>query len=395
MASYLPQQMPESKLDMATPRVAARVEKNHGFVFINNYQRDYPLPERKNLQVRLKLASGALEVPRHPVDIPSGAYTIWPVNFDVGGVTLRYATAQLLCKLNEPNTYVFFTWPNIPAEFAFEPANGESIEAPHARVTRERGIVYVDKIEPGDGQAIRIRTRSGKETEIIVLSREDARNTWKATLGGRERLIVSSADIFFEGNKVHIRSSDPSELKFGIFPKPPHVPAGFTSAGHDGIFERYASHVSRANVTAKVEKLKDADPRAPVSMGKEVAEAPDEAAFDGAARWVIRVPPVESEAVKNVFLRITYEGDVARIYDRGKLVTDNFFKGTPWVIGLARIAARDADPELELRILSLRKDAPIYLPAGTRPSFPSSGEVAVLKDVQVIPEYEVVADLNP
>jgi hypothetical protein len=57
-------------------------------------------------------------------------------------------------------------------------------------------------------------------------------------------------------------------------------------------------------------------------------------------------------------------------------------------------AEREADPELELRILPLRKDAPIYLPTGTRPSFPSTGEVAVLKNVQVIPEYEVVADLN-
>jgi hypothetical protein len=395
MASYFPDQMPESKLDTATPRVAARFEKNHGFVFINNYQRNYPLPKRKNLQVRLKLASGAVDVPRHPVDIPSGAYTIWPVNLDVGGVTLRYATAQLLCKLDEPNTYVFFNWPNVSPEFAFEPVNGESIEAPQARVMRERGVVYVDQIAPGDEEAIRIRTRSGKETTIMVLSRENARNTWKATLGGRERLVVSSADVFFEGNRVHMRSGDASEFEFGIFPKLDHIPAGFTSAGHDGLFALYASHVSRANVTVKVEKRNDAHPRAPVSMGKEVAEAPDEAAFDCAARWIIRVPPVESDAVKNIFLRITYQGDVARIYDRGMLVTDDFFKGTPWVIGLAPIVAREADPELELRILPLREDAPIYLPMGTRPSFPSTGEVAVLQDVQVIPEYEVVADLNP
>jgi hypothetical protein len=57
--------------------------------------------------------------------------------------------------------------------------------------------------------------------------------------------------------------------------------------------------------------------------------------------------------------------------------------------------AQEADPELELRILPLRKDAPIYLPAGARPSFPATGEVAVLNGVQVIPEYEAVADLNP
>jgi hypothetical protein len=130
---------------------------------------------------------------------------IWPVNFNVDGVTLRYATAQLLCKLDEPSTYVFFTWPNVLPEFAFETANGELIEARHARVTRERGMVYVDKIEPGDGEAIRIRTQTGKDTEIIVLTRETARNTWKATLGGRERLILSAADVFFEGNRVHLR----------------------------------------------------------------------------------------------------------------------------------------------------------------------------------------------
>ena len=395
MTAYFPEQMPQSKRDTATPRVAARVEKNHGFVFINNYQRNYPLPERKNFQVHLKLRSGAVDLPRHPLDIPSGAYTIWPVNLDVGGVTLRYATAQLLCKLNEPSTYVFFTWPGAPAEFAFESANSESIEAPHGRVTRERGAVYIGNIEPGDEEAIRIRSRSGKETKIILLSRETARNAWKATLGGQERLIITSADVFFEGNRVHLRSNDPAEFKFGILPKPDHTAAGFISAGHHGVFELYASQVSPVHVTAKVERVKEASPRMPVSMGKEVAEAPDEAAFDGAARWVIRIPAVESSAIKNVFLRITYEGDIARIYDRGRLVSDDFFKGTPWVIGLAPIVAQEGDPELELRILPLRKDAPIYLPPGTRPSFPSTGEVALLKDIQAIPEYEAVADLNP
>lgn len=395
MHSYLPAEMPKSRLDTATPRVAARVEKNHGFIFLNNYQRNYPLPERKNLQVQLKLASGATNVPRRPVDVPSGAYMIWPVNLEVGGLTLRYATAQLLCKLDKPNTYVFFSWPGIPPEFAFELGDGDSIEAPHARVTRERGAVYVDQIEPGENEAIRIRTGNGTQTEIIVLSRETARNTWKTSLGGQERLIVSSADVFSEGNRVHLRSSDPSALAFGIFPKPDHVPQGFTSTGSDGVFELYASHVAATNIPVNVEKLKEADPRAPVSVGKEVAEAPDETAFDGAGRWIIRIPPVESGAVKNVFLQITYEGDVARIYDHSKLLTDDFFKGTPWTIGLAPTVAREADPELELRILPLRKDAPIYLPTGTWPLFSSTGELAVLKKVQVLPEYESVADLNP
>ena len=395
MTSYLPGLAPVSKADTGTPRVAARIEKDRGFIFVNNYQRTYPLSEKKRFQVRLKLASNRIEVPRRPVNIPGGAYTIWPVNFDIGGVVLQYATAQILCKLDDPRTYVFFAWPGLPPEFAFEEANIDSIEAPHARISHKGGFVYVDRIEPGTEAGIRIRTRNHGMAQIVVLSREEARNTWKATLGGRERLIVSSASVFFEDNRIHFRAADPSQLKFGVFPKPDRMSPAFTAAGHDGIFEQYAAHVQRTNITAKVEQLKEAKPQPPVSMGKEVAEAPAEAAFDRAARWSIRVPPVDSPAVKNVFLRVTYEGDVARVYSDGKLITDDFFKGTPWEIGLGALMAGAGDPELELRILPLRKDAPIYLTAGMRPVFPSSGEIVKLKDVQVVPEYEVVADLTP
>jgi beta-galactosidase len=395
MTAYLPKHTPASKLDTKTPRVAARVEKNQGFIFLNNYQRTYPLPQRKNFQVRLKIASGVVQLPRTPVNIPTGAYTIWPVNLTVGGAVLQYATAQLLCKLADPSTYVFFAWPGLPAEFSFEEANLESIEAPHSRVTREGGFVYVDRIEPGTEARIRIRTRDHKTTEIVVLSREQARNIWKTTLAGRERLILSSSSVFFEHNLMHLRATDPSQLQFGVFPKPDRTPAGFASAGRDGIFEQYVAHVKPTNITATVEHLKEANPQPPVRMGEEVAAAPDEAAFDSAGRWSIRIPPVGSPDVKNVFLRITYEGDIARVYADGKLFTDDFFNGTPWEIGLGTLMSHEGDPELELRILPLRRDAPIYLPPGTRPVFSSSGEVARLGQVQIVPEYEAVADLNP
>jgi hypothetical protein len=43
----------------------------------------------------------------------------------------------------------------------------------------------------------------------------------------------------------------------------------------------------------------------------------------------------------------------------------------------------------------LPKSAPIYLSPGARPVFPASGQVAKLDDVQVVPEYEIVAEFNP
>jgi len=42
-----------------------------------------------------------------------------------------------------------------------------------------------------------------------------------------------------------------------------------------------------------------------------------------------------------ILLRITYKGDVARLYANGKLLNDNFYNGTPWMVGLDRIPCRD------------------------------------------------------
>jgi beta-galactosidase len=396
MAPYFPEQTPESRMDTSTPRVAARIEGDHGFIFLNNYQRTYPLPERKNLQIQLKMAGRTMEVPRHPVNIPSGAYTIWPVNLPVGDAVLVYSTAQLLCKLDDPNTYVFFAWPGISPEFDFVASDGASVEAIHARVAKDGGHVYVDSIEPRTGAAIRIQGANGKITQIVVLSRDQALNTWKATVAGRDRLFLSPGDLFFEQGSIHIRASDPAGLTLGVFPKLERTFPGFTSAGMDGIFDSYASRIQPVSLAATVDKVKDAGPAAPVKMGKEVALAPTDAEFGNAARWTIRMPHFASSAgIAKAFLRIDFEGDVARLYAGDRLITDTFYNGAPWEIGLQALTPRELDHALDLKILPLRQDAPIYLPAGVRAALPPSGDILKLKDVRIVPEYEAVMDLEP
>ena len=394
MTAYFPVRMPASRSDTATPRVAARFEKNHGFVFINNYQRNYPLPARKNFQIRLKTAAGEIKVPRRPTEIPSGAYVMWPVKLNLGGTVLEYSTAQFLCRLEELNTYVFFAWPGLPAEFAFESAADETIKAPHARIERENHLVHVDQIEPGEQTVIRIRKPGDHEIQIVLLSREMARDAWKTNLAGRERLLLSAADLYFTPDAVHLISTEPGQLEFKILPKLDVTPPGFAAAGPQGIFEQYQAKIKQEKPRATVEKLRDADVRPPVRIGQEVAEAPEAEAFKGAAEWGIQVPAIISPAVRNVFLRITYTGDIARLYLDGRLLTDDFFNGTPWQIALGHDSASEADPTLKLQILPMRKDTPIYLPANGHISFPPSGQVAELKEVEVVPEYQVVAQFG-
>ena len=92
-----------------------------------------------------------------------------------------------------------------------------------------------------------------------------------------------------------------------------------------------------------------------------MAEAPSESDWEQAAVYTINLPQ-DSSFVSNhsPLLTIHYRGDCARLYANGRLVADNFYYGRPFLYGLWRLPS--TTEVLELRILPLQPDAPIYLP---------------------------------
>jgi hypothetical protein len=399
MLAYFPTPLPKNRDDLTTPRAAARSDGQRAFVFINNYQRTRPLPDQRDFQVALQLPGGTVRIPRQPTTIPTGVYTHWPVNLDLGGVPLEYATAELVCRLAEPATFVFSAWPGLTPEFAF-PASA-AIEAPGARLVREGGHAYVDGVTPGPGVAIRVALPGGRQVQLVVLTREQALNLSKATLAGRERLVLSPADAYFDRAGIHLGSRDPQNLQAGVYPALGRIPAGCRDAGLDGVFQIYASTARFVETPCAVDvkPVKAAAPSVPVKVSappRAVAIEPDEADFDRAAVWRLRVPADALAGAPRTFLQIAYEGDVARVYAGGRFDNDNFYKGPPWELALWRYSAEELAQGLDLKILPLRSDAPIYLPPGARPGFPAGGgDVVHLKSVKVIREYQVVLPVAP
>jgi len=96
---------------------------------------------------------------------------------------------------------------------------------------------------------------------------------------------------------------------------------------------------------------------------KGVAQAPTDSDFAQAAAWRIHLSPPPG---RDAILRFQYVGDVARFTIDGKLLTDNFYNGTPFDVGIPSDAA---GKDLQLEVLPLRKDAPIYLAPKARPDF--------------------------
>ena len=124
-----------------------------------------------------------------------------------------------------------------------------------------------------------------------------------------------------------------------------------------------ADVASDKRITSDVtcEKVRNAGPLRTIVKGKaKVAAAPSEADWEQAAVYRIALDTAAIRSLSTPLLNILYRGDCARLYAGGRLVADNFYYGRPFLYGLWRLP-KDCS-QLELRILPLQPDAPIYLP---------------------------------
>jgi len=402
MVSYLPDQMPANTTDVSTPRVAARADGKSGFIFINNYQRNYLLDEHKDFQVALKLADETVTVPAKPTTIPSGSYMIWPVNLDLDGVKLKYATAELVCKIADGNmdTFIFSAWPGVEPEFMIDGkgfAGNLSLGAGTLKQMSVGGAAVAllnglssDK-GSNKGMSVGLISSSGKSVKVVVLTRAEALNLYQMNIGGQERLLLSPAGLFTDGKELHLSSRDPKNLKVEIYPALGKVPAGFKDAGLDGIFEQYTTQVDEIKTPVALSQSKPAAPSQPAKVGRRTALEPEDADFDRAGVWSVKVPAdVLAHANAKPILEVNYQGDVARIYAGSRFADDNFYKGPAWEIGLWRFTPEELAKGLDLKILPLRSDTKLFLEKSAQVTFPESGEVLNVKDVSIAWEYEAV-----
>jgi hypothetical protein len=117
--------------------------------------------------------------------------------------------------------------------------------------------------------------------------------------------------------------------------------------------------------------------------------APDENSFSQAGEWKVTVSPGALNGLSDLYLGVHYQGDEARLLSGGRLLTDNFFNGTEWRIGLKRFLSGSSPATFSLQVLPLSQKAPIFFEPGKRPIFDSAGQAGVLNYVEALPEYEV------
>lgn len=319
-----------------TLRYAARVRGKSGFVFMVNFQdHDTARVDQKDLCLRLKFADETLRIPSQGTfTLPKDESLILPFNFQMEDALLKYATAQLLLKLDDKGTdhYFFFVPEGIHPEFVFDKT---TVAGKHC-YTPEAGLK----------STFTVKTSGGKRFKVTTLTREQALNACK--IDGK--LLITSSMVLPEAGRVRL-------LNMG-----------------DPMF-RYVEYPSAKDFKEQM---------------KEVPSVQPEYTFRkvGSRRLAVRFSGKEYPQVNDYFLRLDYTGDVAMAFLKGELVLDHFYYGAPWKISLKRFQQELTDEELSFYIRPLWKNTPFLsdLPGEAVPDF-SKGSVARVDSVQVVPQY--------
>ncbi|HEY3761185.1 MAG TPA: beta-galactosidase [Verrucomicrobiae bacterium] len=398
MPATMPDQRPAGSNDVSTLRWDVRSDGVSGFVFVNNYQRLKDLPAKTNVQFAIHLPSGLLVFPSQPVTIPSGACFLWPFNFDLGrGVKVDWATAQPVSAIDDDGTRTIFfaQTTNIPVEFVFNKYFKVKVLSGKAVQTNNETIV--SHIRPGTRVAMRIETAYGP-LQIVVLSDEQSLEFWKQKWQGSDRAFLTHAGLVADGGNLRLTSSNRDAFNFAVYPAPSTISLdGRELHGKTvGVFTDFKlRRPAQESFHVKLEQIQLAGPPREIPMGKirqPVAMAPVDDDFKQAAIWRIKLP-ANLDLSTDPLLRIHYVGDVARVTLNGKLLTDNFYNGTVFEVGLRRYAPGIFNTDLRLEILPLRKDAPIMLPKEGQPDFGGKQSIVSLDSVELVPRYQV--ELNP
>lgn len=400
MPAFMPDQRPHGKDDFDTLRWAVRSDGRGGFVFVNNYQRARDMSQKNDVQFTLRLPGASLTFPRTPFSVPANDCFIFPFNLELSdNLTLDWATAQPLTAMDDGKvrTVFFAALDGVVPQFAFDSQAAKvHVFHGHARVAKNQLIV---EAQPGAGVAFKLAGPNGKTVQMVVLNGAASLNLWKGRWLGQERVFLTHAGLVIDQNELRLCSTNLDDLSVGVYPEPKQIGPSVRGLrrSRNGIFEQFIPPARNAvDFQPTFESCRTAGPAREIPMGRidqPVAAAPLDADFGNAAVWRIHLPSNLDMSLDPI-LRLHYVGDVARVTLNGRLLTDDFYNGNVFEVGLRRYAPEIQTGVLEVSILPLRQDAPIYMADGVRPELDGKNCVGRLDRVELAPRYHWALDGN-
>ena len=188
-------------------QLAVRADDRSGYLFGINYARYMPKETRKNCSFQVKLKEETISFPQNSIDIPDSTIFIWPLNYNLDGCTLKYATAQLVGKVE--NCFLFFQNRNIPVEMAFDRTGVSNIAAGNGTLKTTDRQLIVSGLHPGKDCVISVTMENGKTHRIIILSEKEADDCWIFDHNGHRECFISEAGMYADNGQNYVFSTRP------------------------------------------------------------------------------------------------------------------------------------------------------------------------------------------
>ena len=374
MVVALPENPVSSALNVSDLRYGARAYGESGFLFLNNYQDRLNLPDRHNLSVNLILADKTMRIPEQGgFDLQQHQFVVLPFNLTMEGAHLDYALAQLFTRTrtNDGRTvYVFFVPEGMNGHYVFASETLAELKAKSATVAK-KGARTIVSVQPGTDCLMQVKSTSGQAFEILTLTRRQALRLTRQDVFGRQRLVLSDSDIIAAGGKLRVSKIGGAKLDFAVFPAPTTKLVAETGAmlqadgEADGVFRRYTIRVAEVKPDITFEGI-------------------------GSTEVKIKAAPTALDGVNDVFLRVIYLGNVARLKQDGTLLCENLFNRTPWDIGLKRFRGNMAGSPL---LLGVEPPAPIVEVVNNLTVNSAAVNLTLPKSDMLVGNYEVTPAL--
>lgn len=236
---------------------AMRVNGHSGFLFGLNYYRGIRKPEQKDVQFNIQLPDEKIVFPTKGIDIPDSCIFIWPVNLNLNGTVLKYATAQPLCKVEQQHRtdWIFIQNKGVEPELCFDESTIESIKSTSGIINRKNGRYILTGLKPGIDQSISVRDLNKKEQRIVILSYPESEQVWVFRSKGKNLVLISGANLYLNDHQLHLFGASP-EMKLIVLTDNTVIQKDerMTEIGSIGDYAQYSIQMPEKRVIPELNK---------------------------------------------------------------------------------------------------------------------------------------------
>jgi hypothetical protein len=336
--------------DLDTLRYALRTDGTKGFLFINNFQDHEVTCPKENESIEIIGTKHTIKFEEIGLEMDENC--ILPFGLDLGGITLEWATVQPVTVLStdKKRTYVFLRPEGMKKpQFCFE-----------EKAITSQGNQFYSCDPQKQVESFNVVIRS-KAIEILCVDRKLSDQMFdlegKALIFAEGALLVDELGIRLETQKAeNILRTYPADLLEG-------------------------SQAKRLEDTSFLGSyLVVTEPKVLSASVKQI----------GSTRFTVSIPKDYMEGLKDVILKVNYEGDIGQAFINGEMIHDNFYNGTSWELGLKSFEACLKENPITIYITPLKEGVNVNVdsPMAARMEH-ADAYLGKLNKTELQPVYEI------